>query len=225
MEPAELARLYPSLAPETPQPHADPAMQVYTHPTSRAQLRSEPAELQPSEFTQEQEAAARKYYPTTWPQPEPQKSGEQAKPADETAEGAGDSAALFPDWDAAATQARESGDTQTADRIDEAKGVVTQLFADYGVEPAEQSQITAILREQPAERTEAEIQAMHTVAMADLQRAWGDETARKVAIAQRVAKEAIERAQWLEDMLDSGVGNDVRLVRLFAAIGERRGYA
>lgn len=37
--------------------------------------------------------------------------------------------------------------------------------------------LTAIFRDQPAERSEAELQAMHTLGMAELTRAWGDEAA------------------------------------------------
>lgn len=57
----------------------------------------------------------------------------------------------------------------------------------------------------------------------DLRVAWGKHYEAKLELARRTYRDAIERAPWLEDIVEyAGAGNSVTVVMRFAEIGERR---
>ncbi|MFT3756661.1 MAG: hypothetical protein QM769_12085 [Pseudoxanthomonas sp.] len=51
---------------------------------------------------------------------------------------------------------------------------------------------------------------------------WGKDYTARIALAQRVARQAAKRAPWLGDLIKGPAGNDTKLVKHFAEIGLRQ---
>lgn len=208
------ARMYPPAnaeatpAPEAP-PQSDLAARMYPAKSEDPEAAPEPAPVSVDELVQREPTAGEAFYT--------QHGGSETPP--ETY-----NAMLAERFDGLEYRARHDGNEADSQALSEGRREAAALMHELQVTKPEAQELTRTLgnwMHKPALDEDANWDNKLTT-LGALEKEWGRDTQARIRLAQRTAAEACKRMPWLADLLESGAGNDIKLIKHFAEIGLRK---
>lgn len=174
--------------------------------------------------------------PVADPTPQQPKAGPQEAAQDDPAarlydgSGAGVDSSAYHDaalgsaFGALEVDARSDGDAETAQALAEGRRAAAELLAELAVPMPDAKGLAIAFAQYAREPMSDEALAVHGQrAEQSLRAEWGADYASNLAAARAAYRHAASHLPWLPTLVQSGAGNDPRVLKVFAGIGRRLG--